>query len=185
VNQSRLPHAVFLDRDGTINVKAPEGRYVTSVSEFELIDGAREAIRTLNKLSIPAIVVTNQRGIALGVMTEEQLAAVHRHMEVELADGGARIDAIYHCPHDRGLCACRKPEVGLFVQAQRDFPGIELTHCAVVGDSATDVEVGMRIGATTVLIRADHQIDCDTKGEQLHADHYVGSLAEAVMWLTT
>src|SRR3954454_10176331 len=103
------PAAVLLDRDGTINVKAAEGEYVTSPEQLVLLDGAAAAIRRLNLARIRVAVITNQRGIALGRMTEADLAAVHRRLVQLLVAEGARVDAIFHCPHEKGTCDCRKP----------------------------------------------------------------------------
>src|SRR3954462_760083 len=95
----RPPVAALLDRDGTINVKAPEGEYVTRPDEVELLPGAAEAIAALNAASVAVMVITNQRGIALGRMTEEDLAGIHARLSAELeAEAGARIDAFFHCP---------------------------------------------------------------------------------------
>lgn len=146
--------AAFLDRDGTINVKAPEGEYVVSPDEVTLLPGAAEGIRDLNLVRVPVIVVTNQRGIALGRMTEDDLAAVHRHLDELLAAEGARIDAYYHCPHDTGVCDCRKPGTAMFEQAAREH-GIDLPESVVIGDSESDVEAGRRIGARTLLLGRD------------------------------
>jgi D-glycero-D-manno-heptose 1,7-bisphosphate phosphatase len=177
------PHldAAFLDRDGTINVKQPEGRYVTSPAELELLPGAGDAIRLLNEHGVPVIVVTNQRGIARGVMTESALSDVHDRMRMELAAHGARVDAIYHCPHEIGACSCRKPEVGLFLQARRDFPAISFERSAVVGDSPSDIEAGRRLGATTVLIEPEPRASEERR--DTGSDHVVASLLEAVKWL--
>ena len=147
--------AVFLDRDGTLNVKAPEGDYVTTPAELELLPGAAEAVRLLNERGVPAIVVTNQRGIALGRMTEDDLTAIHARLAEELAAAGAHVDAIYHCPHEHDACDCRKPQTGMFRDAQRDLGGLDFAHTAVVGDSASDMEAARRIGARGVLLPTD------------------------------
>ena len=147
--------AVFLDRDGTLNVKAPEGDYVTTPAELELLPGAAEAVRLLNERGVPAIVVTNQRGIALGRMTEDDLTAIHTRLAEELAAAGAHVDAIYHCPHEHDACDCRKPQTGMFRDAQRDLGGLDFAHTAVVGDSASDMEAARRIGARGVLLPTD------------------------------
>ena len=146
--------AAFLDRDGTINVKAPEGEYVERPSEVVLLDGVAGAIRSLNEAGIPVYVVTNQRGIALGRMTEEDLAAVHRRIDELLAEHGAHVDGYYHCPHDKGVCDCRKPGTALLERAAREH-GIELERSVVIGDSETDVEAGRGVGADTVLLGRD------------------------------
>jgi D-glycero-D-manno-heptose 1,7-bisphosphate phosphatase len=151
---SRLD-AVFLDRDGTLNVKAPEGDYVKTPEELVLLPGAAEAVRLLNEHGVPAIVVTNQRGIALGRMTEDDLAAIHARLADELAAAGAHLDAIYHCPHDHDACDCRKPQTGMFRDAQRDRGELDFAHTAVVGDAASDMEAARRIGATGILLGVD------------------------------
>lgn len=142
----------FLDRDGVINRKAPEGDYVTSWRDFEFLPGAIDAIRRLNAARIRVVVVTNQRGIALGRMTSSDLAALHARMEGALLAAGACVDAILACPHDVGVCECRKPGVGLFLQAIEQEPAIDLERSIVVGDSRADVEAGARLGCRTYLV---------------------------------
>ena len=148
------PSAVFLDRDGTINVKAPEGDYVKSPGEVRMVDGSGSAIARLNDAGIPVVVVTNQRGIALGLMSEDDLAAVNARVAEEIARDGAHVDAWYHCPHEKGMCACRKPGTEMLERAARDH-GIDLGRAVMVGDSASDVEAGRRVGATTYRIGGD------------------------------
>jgi len=142
----------FLDRDGTINESPPAGEYVSSPDEVRLIDGAAEAIRALGEHDVRVVVVTNQRGIALGRMSEADLRAVNERLEAELTRSGARLDAIVHCPHHEGACDCRKPGIGLFERAMSAWPPIDRAHAAVVGDSAIDVIAGGRIGARTYLV---------------------------------
>jgi D-glycero-D-manno-heptose 1,7-bisphosphate phosphatase len=145
--------AVLLDRDGTINVKAPDGEYITSPEQIELLPGAAEAIAALNRAGVPVAVVTNQRGIALAHMTEADLDAVHEHLRSLLEARGARLGPIFHCPHDKGACACRKPGTLMLEQA-RDHFGLEtLDHCLMIGDSDSDVLAGSAAGARPVLLR--------------------------------
>jgi D-glycero-D-manno-heptose 1,7-bisphosphate phosphatase len=146
--------AAFLDRDGTINVKAPEGEYIEGPGELRLLDGAAAAIARLNAAGVPVYVVTNQRGIALGRMTEDDLAAVHRRLDELLGAEGARVDAYYHCPHDKGACDCRKPGTAMLERAAREH-GIELARSVMIGDSESDVEAGRRAGARTILVARD------------------------------
>src|SRR5215210_3844635 len=89
----------FLDRDGTINVKAREGEYITRPDDFQFLPGAAEGLRALSDAGLRIVVATNQRGIALGRMTKADLDAIHRKMLEKLRSEGARVDAIYHCPH--------------------------------------------------------------------------------------
>ena len=149
-----VPSAVFLDRDGTINQRL--AGYVTTSAELRLLPQAATAIRRLNDLEIPVIVVTNQRGIALGLMSEDDLAEIHDELARRLAEAaGARINAFFYCPHDRDQCDCRKPNVGLFVQAQRQFLTIDLATAVTVGDSPTDVEAAHRAGMAAIRIGAE------------------------------
>ncbi|HEU4944162.1 MAG TPA: HAD family hydrolase [Solirubrobacterales bacterium] len=167
----------FLDRDGTINESPPEGEYVTSPDEIRLLPGAAEAIRLLNEHSAKTVVVTNQRGIALGRMTEADLAAVNERLETELDRLGAHLDGILHCPHESGTCGCRKPETGMFERATREIEGVAIEGGAMIGDTARDIEAGNRLGLTTVRIGASAPDDPPP-------DHEVGDLLEAVRWLT-
>jgi len=136
----------FLDRDGTINVKAPQGEYVRSVAEFRYLPGAQDAIRMLDDAGWRVVVVTNQRGIALGRMTDEAVDEIHRRLR-ELP-----VAAVYVCPHEKGACDCRKPGTGLFLQAQRDFPEIEFARSVVIGDAPSDIAAGEALGCRTILV---------------------------------
>jgi D-glycero-D-manno-heptose 1,7-bisphosphate phosphatase len=149
---ARRVDAVFLDRDGTINVKAPDGDYITHPDQMELIAGAAEGIRILNRAGVPAVVITNQRGVALGRMDETDLIAVHSRMRELLVQKGATVDAIFYCPHDVGVCACRKPGTLMLRHAQAYLGLITLRHSIMVGDSSSDVEAGRLVGARTVLL---------------------------------
>jgi D-glycero-D-manno-heptose 1,7-bisphosphate phosphatase len=136
----------FLDRDGTINVKAHEGAYVESVEDFRYLPGAQEAIRLLAEAGWRVIVVTNQRGVALGRMSLEAVDDIHDRLRL------LPVDAIYVCPHAEGVCDCRKPGIGLFEQAKRDFPGIDFGRSVMIGDSQRDMQAGERAGCRTVLV---------------------------------
>lgn len=157
----------FLDRDGTINESPPEGEYVISPDEVRLLDGAAEAIRLLNEHPAKVVVVTNQRGIALGKMSEADLELVNERLIDLLAREGAHLDAVLHCPHREGACDCRKPGPGMFERAAREVEGVELAGAAMIGDTARDVEAGNRLGLTTVRIgstapgepAADHEVE--------------------------
>jgi D-glycero-D-manno-heptose 1,7-bisphosphate phosphatase len=142
---------VFLDRDGVLNRHLP-GSYVTSWEQFEWLPGVEEAIARLNRSGRKVILVTNQRGIALGLYSEADLQVLHDRLRDHLATHDARLDAIYYCPHDNGQCNCRKPLPGLFEQAFRDFPGATASNSVMVGDSLSDMEVGSRLGMRCILI---------------------------------
>ncbi len=147
-----LPTTIFLDRDGVINEKVPEGDYVKSWSEFRFLPGALKAIRTLAGIVPRLIVVSNQRGIALGMMSERDLFDIHENMLRKIEQAGGRIDSIYHCPHEKQSCDCRKPGTGLFMKARQEFPEIDFERAAVVGDSLADLDAASRLSCMSVLV---------------------------------
>ncbi|MEU2869664.1 HAD-IIIA family hydrolase [Streptomyces olivoreticuli] len=149
------PDAFFLDRDGTLNVKPPPGEYVVSPAELTLLPGAAAAVRRINESERPAILVTNQRGVARGIMSEGDLAAVQRRLAELLRAEGAFLDACYSCVHDEGGCDCRKPRPGLLTRAAADFPGLALPDAVMIGDAETDVLAGRAAGTATVRLAAE------------------------------
>ena len=148
--------AAFLDRDGTINIKAADGEYVSTPDEVRLLPGAAEAVRRLNDVGALVVVVSNQRGISLGRMTEGDLAAVHARLSDLLdAAAGGRVDVFMHCPHDIGECDCRKPGIGMLLGAVREFPDIDPTRSVLIGDSPSDVQAGRRFGVRSLQLGVD------------------------------
>lgn len=172
----RPGRTVFLDRDGTINESPPQGEYVTDPGALRLLPGAGEAIRLLNELPAKVVVVTNQRGVALGRMGEADLEAVHARLVDLLAAEGARLDGILHCPHHEGACECRKPGTGLFERAAREIDGVALEGGAMVGDAARDVEAGNRLGLITVRLGPSAPADPTPS-------HEAPDLLSAARWL--
>jgi D-glycero-D-manno-heptose 1,7-bisphosphate phosphatase len=146
---------VFLDRDGVINRKPPEGEVVRRWKEFEILPGVEQAIARLHAAGLKVIVVTNQRGIALGRMSELDLAEIHSQLMQHIAAREGAIDAIYYCPHDRDECECRKPGVGMFERALADFPEASAENSVMIGDSVSDIEAGVRLGMTTIFIKGE------------------------------
>jgi D-glycero-D-manno-heptose 1,7-bisphosphate phosphatase len=145
-----------LDRDGTINEKAPDGDYVKHPGELSVLPGAAEAIRRLNDAGVTVIVVTNQRGIALGRMSEADLNEIHAELAARLeAAAGARIDAFFHCPHGLDECDCRKPGTGMFISARERYPWIDLGGSVTIGDSVSDVAAGQALGMRTLHLGVD------------------------------
>lgn len=156
--------AVFIDRDGTLNV---ERNRVKTVEDFALIEGVAEGLRRLNRSGYRTVVVTNQPVIARGECTEHCLALIHNKMETLLGEHGAYVDAIYYCPHhpDKGFpgerpelkipCACRKPAAGLIARAQRDLH-LDLRRSWLVGDSTTDIRTAANAGLLSVLVQTGH-----------------------------
>jgi len=173
---------VFLDRDGVINRKLPEGRYVTRWEQFELLPNVAEAIAALNRSGRRVIVVTNQRGIALGHMTHADVDAIHSGLVVALAREGASLDRIYYCPHDRNECSCRKPRTGMIEAAFRDFPDARPENSILIGDSWSDIECGRAAGMPKILVeRKEEGNDDDGAGVARElADARVDSLPDAV-----
>jgi D-glycero-D-manno-heptose 1,7-bisphosphate phosphatase len=156
VTDFRNVEYVFLDRDGVVNRNLSDGRFVTRWEEFHILPGVEEAIAALNRSRRKVIVVTNQRGVALGLLSRDDLDRLHNRLRQQLAVKGGHLDAVYVCPHDNGECDCRKPQTGLFEQAFRDFPDAHAANSVMIGDSPRDIEAGMRLGMPTVLIAGAH-----------------------------
>ena len=149
--------AVFLDRDGTLNVDTD---YVHRADQWEWIPGAIEAIRGFNRLGLIVIVVTNQAGVARGYYGPDDVDRLHRFVGEDLARRGARVDAFYFCPHHPEAgpvrdCLCRKPRPGMLLQARQDH-GIDLSGSFMVGDKAIDVLTGRAAGAASLLVRTGY-----------------------------
>jgi len=162
---------VFLDRDGVLNQKPSRGKYITRMEELALLPGVEDAIAALNRSGRKVVVLTNQRGIALGLYTQAELDRIHAHLQAQLAVRGGHLDAIYVCPHDAGQCDCRKPLTGLFEQAFRDFPEATPQRSIMVGDSLRDIEAGLRVGMVTAMILSDD-------GEPTAEDDRAAALAQ-------
>ena len=167
---------LFLDRDGVINQRIP-GDYIKTVSEFQFLPGALEAIVEFSKYFKHIFVVTNQQGIGKGLMTAAQLDAVHHHMLVAIDKAGGRIDQVYYCPelaiHNPN---CRKPNPGMAQQAKADFPEIEFETSLMVGDSISDMEFGVNLGMGTVFIEGKGEDP--EKLDQLPIDFRLDGLGE-------
>jgi D-glycero-D-manno-heptose 1,7-bisphosphate phosphatase len=182
--------AIFLDRDGTLNV---EDGHITSPDRFRLYSFAAEAVRLINQSGWKAIVLTNQSGIARDYFTEAALVEIHERMEESLRLQGARIDAIYYCAHhpDYGSppyrldCDCRKPKPGMVERAARDF-NLDLNRCYAIGDRYRDIEAGHAAGGRGVMVltgfgREEYEIDRQCWPRQ--PDHVAEDLLEAVKWI--
>lgn len=141
--------ALFLDRDGVINVLRPND-YVKTPDELVILPGVAEAMKILRSHFELIIIVTNQQGIGKGLMTEDDLKKIHAKLLNELDNC---VDCIYHCPElEKAHSFRRKPNIGMALQARKDFPGIKLKESVMVGDSMTDMLFGRRAGMTTVLV---------------------------------
>lgn len=158
-----MEKAVFLDRDGTINI---EKHYLYRPEDFEFIEGVPEAIELLNRNGYLVIVVSNQAGVARGYYSEQDVRKLQEYINTELKNWDAHIDRFYFCPHhpEAGIgkykvkCHCRKPETGMFEQACRDFP-IDIASSWMIGDNRGDILAGNRFGLKTVLVRTGYGQD--------------------------
>ncbi|UCG11368.1 MAG: HAD family hydrolase [Deltaproteobacteria bacterium] len=180
--------AVFLDRDGTIN---EEMGYINHLDRFVLLPGAAEAIRRINESGLKTVVVTNQSGAARGYFPLEIIEQVHEKMCRLLREEGATLDGIYTCVHapagkeQHGGCECRKPRIGMMLQAARELQ-LDLESSYVVGDRFKDVEMARNGGAKAVLVLTGYG-----KGElgllgptsNVQADFVAADLSEAVDWI--
>lgn len=164
---------MFLDRDGTVNVKAPDGQYVTSPAGLRLIPGAAAAISRLNTAAVRVILVTNQRWLSGPARDLAGYARLHARLEQLLAAEDAHLDAAYYCPHDHGCCDCRKPGAGMLRRAASEHR-FSLGAAVMIGDNETDVLAGRAAGTATILLRPGQRT------ASRDADFVVDDLAEAV-----
>ena len=162
--------AVFMDRDGTIS---EEVGYVNHVSRYRVFAFAAEAVRRLNEAGRLAVLVTNQAGVARGYFREELIGEVHKVLAEELERGGARLDAVYYCPHHPSVgeppyrfdCDCRKPRPGLLLRAADEL-GLDLSRCWMVGDRYSDTELARNAGVRSALVLTGYG-----RGELEHQSH--------------
>jgi D-glycero-D-manno-heptose 1,7-bisphosphate phosphatase len=171
---------VFLDRDGVVNQKMPEGQWVTRIEDFHLLPGVVPAIDSLKRAGLQIFVVSNQRGVALGRFSLDDVLHIHNRFQQILHAFGTAVDGFYFCPHDKGQCNCRKPLPGLFEQACQDHPEIQAHTSVIIGDSASDIEFGRRLGMMTVFIDGDPELQKPGAAEARHlADLQAASLLDA------
>ena len=180
--------AVFLDRDGTL---IEDVGYLRTVRDLRLFPWTVDAVRALNHAGLPVVVITNQSGIARGLLTEETVHDVHRHLSSLLEGGGAHVDAYYYCPHhpDGSVatytrrCDCRKPGRGMIDRAAADL-GIEPARSFVVGDKWLDVGAARNVGGRGILVRTGYGAAEEREPQpDLSADAVVDNLIEAVGWI--
>ncbi|MBX5439632.1 MAG: HAD-IIIA family hydrolase [Thermoflavifilum sp.] len=145
---------LFLDRDGVINVEK-KGGYVLSPEEFCFEPGALQALRLLQQVFGHILVVTNQRCVGKGLLTTQQLDDLHRWMCREIEKQGGRIDRIYYCPDVEDESPCRKPQMGMALQARRDFPDIVFHRAVMVGNHFSDMLFGKTLGMYTVFVHPE------------------------------
>ena len=178
--------AVFLDRDGTL---IEDVGFLERVDQVQVYPWTTDAVRRLNEAGLAVVVTTNQSGVARGILTEEGIRSVHRHLSSILEAGGARIDAYYYCPHHpegtiqayTRVCDCRKPSPGLVDQAVRDL-SLDPTQSFVVGDKWMDIGLARAVGAQGILVRTGYA-GRDRRPEGLDADAVVDNVSDAIDWI--
>lgn len=149
---------IFLDRDGTLDVRPPKAQYVEKPEDFIWLPGAREAVKKLKDAGYFIILVSNQAGIAMGKMTDEDVARVNEKMQDDLLEIGACIDAIYYCPHGwDSTCSCRKPKPGMLYQAQKDY-SINLPECYLIGDDERDIQTAENADVKGILVNEEYTL---------------------------
>lgn len=174
---------LFLDRDGVINKRLP-GAYVRYWAEFEFLPGVLDALGVFNQFFRRTVIVTNQQGIGKGLMNAVELEELHQQLTRETTAHGIRIDGIYYCP-DLSTRAgnCRKPAPTMALAAQQDFPEISFSHSVMVGDSASDILFGKRLGMQTVLIAGKKEEDSRMEAISEHIDLRFQSLFDYAHFL--
>lgn len=162
---------LFLDRDGVINERI-FGGYITSVDQFQFLAGTEQAIAELSRFFHLVIVVTNQQGIAKGIMSERNLLEIHNYMTDQVYLKGGKIDKCYFAPNLKGAeDDIRKPNPAMAEMAKMEFPEIDFSCSVMVGDTDTDIEFGKKLGMKTVRIKTEEPIG-------MPADVTVNSLVE-------
>jgi D-glycero-D-manno-heptose 1,7-bisphosphate phosphatase len=179
---------VFLDRDGTL---LEEANYVSELERLVFFPFSVDAVRLLNRADFAVVVVTNQAGIARGIVEETFVGRAHAFITERLAEGGARIDGYYYCPHHpmgiveayRRACDCRKPQPGMLKKAAEDL-GLDLTSSFVVGDKLHDLEAGQAVGARGVLVRTGYGRKAEAlQDRRVQPAAIVDNLMGAVSWI--
>jgi len=176
-----LIEAVFIDRDGVINENL-DGDYIKDWEEFKFLPGSLQSLKLLKANEIKVIIVSNQSGVAKGLMTEEQLKNVSENFLKKVRAYGGEIEAIYYCIHDSDEnCECRKPKPGLFLKAAQDFE-IDLKKTYTVGDYISDIEAGVAVGSKTILVRTGRGEKALLERDKwsVEPDYIVSDLSEAV-----
>jgi D-glycero-D-manno-heptose 1,7-bisphosphate phosphatase len=181
-----MKKAVFLDRDGTIN---KEVNYLSHPGQIELIPGSAEGIKLLNEKGFTVVVITNQSGVARGIIDEGNLPLIKDRLCCLLEEKGAKIDGYYYCPHypDGKIekyafkCDCRKPEPGMLRKAAEDLD-IDLKRSYVVGDKACDIKLGKNIGAVSIMVKTGYG-ESEAESCEPSPDYTADNLFGAAQWI--
>src|ERR1044071_9136959 len=171
--------AVFLDRDGVLNQDSPD--FIKSPAELIILPGVPDSIARLTTAGLPCIVITNQSGVARGLVTRDDLDAMHRKLESAIECAGGKIAGFYFCPHMPGEgCDCRKPKTGMLSAAARDH-AIDLNKSFLIGDKPADVECARAAGCRAILVLTG-QTEVE-KAKATAPDYIATDLSEAVDWI--
>jgi D-glycero-D-manno-heptose 1,7-bisphosphate phosphatase len=144
--------AVFVDRDGTLSLRPPEHEYVTRLEDFVWLPDAPEALCRLSRAGYVVAVVSNQRGVARGLVSRSVLRQIERRIQEELSTRGCRVEAFRYCFHDLAeACECRKPRPGMLLGLAQELD-LDLSHSWMIGDAASDIEAGRAAGCRTAFV---------------------------------
>jgi histidinol-phosphate phosphatase family protein len=172
--------AVFLDRDGTVNV---DYGFVCKPEDVKLLPGVVEAIRKLNKAGIPVFIISNQSGVGRGYYTVDDVKAVNEEIRRQLAEKGARVEDFYYCPHaPEEDCECRKPKIGLIQQAEEESD-LDLKHIYTIGDKLSDVELAHNAGGTGTVVFSGQTKPEDIASWPFQPEFKAKNLIEDVEWI--
>ncbi len=150
--QPNARRAVFLDRDGVLNERLPADSYVSSAAAFRWLPGAADAVAEFASAGYLPVVVSNQRGVARGIVSRRALNEIEQSMQRELSERQTAIAAFYYCTHDLGAgCRCRKPAPGLLLRAAAEL-GLRLEASLMIGDTESDIEAGRAAGCRTIRL---------------------------------
>jgi D-glycero-D-manno-heptose 1,7-bisphosphate phosphatase len=187
-----LSPVIFLDRDGTIN---EEVHYLHRPEDLKILPGVPQAIRRFREAGYLVVVITNQAGIGRGYYTEKDLELLNRYLNQVLAEEQAHIDGFYFCPHhpEHGIgkykkaCRCRKPDIGMFEQAEKDFP-VDKSRSYMIGDKLIDTQAGHNFGIRSVLVGTGYgaglfKNQWDSQPVTADYDHYAENLMAAADWI--
>lgn len=182
-----LNRGVFLDRDGTINA---EVNYLSRPEQLQLLDGAAEAIASLNQAGFKVVIVTNQAGVARGYFSEAVVQTIHEALRKML--GAAQVDAIYYCPHHptagagvyKTECHCRKPKPGMLEQAAREL-NIDLRRSFAAGDKISDLAAGRAVGCRNILVRTGYGMESEKEfaNYSWQPEFVADNLLKAARWI--
>jgi len=165
--QKPLQRCVFFDRDGIVNISPPEGDYVRSWADFRLSPDLPDILRIVRDKGYAAVVITNQRGVAMGLMSVSAVEDIHARLQELLRACCVPLLDILYCPHDKDTCTCRKPQPGMLLEAARRHH-LDLARSWMVGDRAGDMEAGRRAGCRTILVSAgDLAVQADYRVQTL------------------